>query len=206
MKNLSDSDAFVNTTEQQILDWADEMAKKGLYDQSTGRNLRTALRALLTVLDAGESRDPRSLIAQMESISGRWARVNRANPTTMKTYRQRATQLLEDYVTFMENPGSFKGRGGGGAAPKKAEKEKKDDRRTTSPAPSGGDDVAVGSFNTFRLPNGKIVRYSLPEEFSIEDLRRLVYHLLPATVDFDPMRPAGGFSSMSPALDASAIQ
>jgi hypothetical protein len=53
-----------------------------------------------------------------------------------------------------------------------------------------------------RMPNGKVFRYSLPEDFTIEDLRRIVYHLLPATADFDPMRPGGGFPPMSPALDS----
>ena len=198
MKNLSDSDALVNTTEEQILDWADEMAKKGLYDQSTSRNLRTALRGLLTVLDPNESRDPRSVLNQVESIAERWARVNRANPTTMKTYRQRSTQLLEDYITFMENPGAFKGRGGGNA-PKKT--DKKDERRQSSAAVNAGSEEPVvreaTSLNTFRLPNGKLVRYSLPEDFTIEDLRRVVFHLMPTTVDFDPMRP-GGFPPMLP--------
>lgn len=203
MKNLSDSNAFVNTTEQQILDWAEEMAKKGLYDQSTSRNLRTALRGLLTVLDASEPRDPRSVLNQIEAVAERWARANRANPTTMKTYRQRATQLLEDYIAFMENPGSFKGRGGGNA-PKKT--DKREERRPISSSTSGDDtDMrAHSSLNAFRLPNGKLIRYSLPEEFTIEDLRRFVYHLLPATVDFDPMRPSGGFPPMSPTLDATS--
>jgi hypothetical protein len=131
----------------RILDWADEMAKKGLYDQSTSRNLRTALRDLLTVLDANDSRDPRSLLAQMDSLAERWARINRANPTTMKTYRQRATQLLEDYIAFMENPGSFKGRGGGNA-PKKTDK-KGGRLRWSAAEPVEPEHV--------RLPNGKIV-------------------------------------------------
>jgi hypothetical protein len=208
MKKLTDSDDFVNTTEQQILNWADEMAKKGLYDLSTSRNLRTALKALLGVLESNERRDPRSLLAQMESIAERWARANRANPTTMKTYRQRASQLLEDYIGFMENPGSFKGRGGG-TAPKKTEKKEVRRAAAQPPPAGGGDDSTVRDqlgLNTFRLPNGKIVRYSLPEDFTIEDLRRVVYHLLPTTIDFDPGRPGGGFPPMSPAIDANGIQ
>ena len=40
--------------------------------------------------------------------------------------------------------------------------------------------------NNFLLPNGKIFRYSLPEELTVDDLRRIVYHLLPAAIDFDP--------------------
>jgi hypothetical protein len=68
----------------------------------------------------------------MESIAERWARANRANPTTMKTYKNCAISLLEDYIGFMENPGAFKGRGGGGGAPKKA--DRKEERRQ-SPGP-----------------------------------------------------------------------
>ena len=199
MQNLNESADFVNPTEQ-ILDWAEEMAKKGLYDLSTSRNLRTALKALIGILDPDETRDPKSLLTAMDSIAERWARANRANPTTMKTYKQRAISLLEDYLGFMESPGSFKGRGGN-AAPKKT--EKKDDRRAPIHAPPPVFEPSNASaLNTFRLPSGKVFCYSLPETFTIEDLRRVVFHLLPATSDFDPMRPGGGFPPMMPALDS----
>jgi hypothetical protein len=193
MQNVNESADFVN----DILGWAEEMEKKGLYDHSTSKNLRTALKALVTVLDPSEQRDAKHLIAEMESIAERWARANRANPATMRTYKQRAISLLEDYIGYMENPASFKGRGGTGA-PKKS--EKKEERRAATPSPT---EPGAGSINAFRMPNGKVFRYSLPEDFTIEDLRRIVYHLLPATADFDPMRPGGGFPPMSPALDSS---
>ncbi len=195
MQNVNESEDFVN----DILGWAEEMEKKGLYDQSTSKNLRTALKALVTVLDPAERRGAKQLVADMESIAERWARANRANPSTMKTYKQRAIALLEDYAGYMENPASFKGRGG--ASPKKSEK-KEERRAAPAPAP-GATEPAPASINTFRMPNGKVFRYSLPEDFTIEDLRRIIYHLLPATADFDPMRPGGGFPPMSPALDSS---
>jgi hypothetical protein len=196
MQNVNGSADFVN----DILGWAEEMEKKGLYDHSTSKNLRTALKALVTVLDPDEQRDADHLIAEMESIAERWARANRANPATMRAYKQRAIALLEDYVGYMKDPASFKGRGGT-SAPKRP--ERKEERRAAPPPASGAADPAVASFNTFRLPNGKVFRYSLPDNFTIEDLRRVVYHLLPATADFDPMRP-GGFPPVSPALDSSA--
>lgn len=197
MQNVSESGHFVN----DILGWAEEMEKKGLYDTSTSKNLRTALKALVTVLDPAELQDAKQFVADMESIAERWARANRANPATMRTYKQRAIALLEDYDGFMENPASFKGRGG--TSSKKS--EKKEERRAAAPTtPPIATEPAAAAFNTFRMPNGKVFRYSLPEDFTIEDLRRVVYHLLPAAADFDPMRPGGGFPPMSPTLDGSA--
>src|SRR5262245_7064448 len=115
MKKLDGSNELINSTTSEIMSWAEEMAKKGLYELNTSRHLRTALKALVGVLDPDEPADPNSLLANLDQISERWARVNKANPSTMKTYRQRASALLEDYVSFMENPASFKGRGGNGA-------------------------------------------------------------------------------------------
>lgn len=198
MKNLKDSADLVNVTVDQMLDWADEMTKKGLYDANTGRLLRSALKSLVSILDEHEAKDPSTLAANIDAIAERWARANKANPSTMKTYRQRAASLVEDFITFTKSPGAFKGRGGGG--PKK---EKKDERR--APDTSVASDLQAGAspWNTFRLPDGRLFRYSLPENFTIEDLRRIVFHLLPATSDFDPMRPAGGFPPM-PALETTS--
>src|SRR5262245_60854089 len=186
MQNVSGSADFVN----DILGWAEEMEKKGLYDQSTSKNFRTALKALTTVLDPTEQGDARHLLPEMESIAERWARANRANPATMRTYKSRASALLEDYIGYMDDPASFKGRGG---TPASKRTERKEERRgATTPAATD----TTANINTFRLPNGKVFRYSLPENFTIEDLRRVVYHLMPATTDFDPMRP-GGFPPVS---------
>jgi hypothetical protein len=197
MKKLNDPADLVNATLEHILDWAEEMTKKGLYDPNTGRHLRTALKSLVSILDEDEPKDPLSLQAAMDSIAERWARANKSNPSTMRTYRQRAGALVDDFITFMKTPAAFKGRGGG--TPKK---EKKEERRT-SPEPVIIPEAPVvdTAFNTFRLPDGRVFRYSVPENFTIEDLRRVAFHLLPATSDFDPMRPGGGFSPMSAALD-----
>jgi len=199
MKKVNDSADLVNVTIEQILEWAEEMAKKGLYDATTGRLMRTGLKSLVTILDETEAHDPRSLLASLDEIAERWARANKAVPDTMKTYKQRASNLLEDFIVYMENPAAFKGRGGATGA-KKA--EKKEERKTQRPTANEVDEPAPSALNTFRLPNGKVFRYSLPESFTIEDLRRIVYHLLPATADFDPMRPGGGYPPMSPALDS----
>jgi hypothetical protein len=200
MKKLSDSADLVNMTVEQILEWAEEMAKKGLYDATTGRLMRTGLKALVSILDESEPRDANSVLVNLDAIAERWARANKAVPDTMKTYKQRASNLLEDFIVYMENPAAFKGRGGG-VGSKKA--EKKDDRKAQQrPVSVEAEEQAASSLNTFRLPNGKIFRYALPDHFTIEDLRRIVYHLLPATADFDPMRPGGGYAPMSPALDS----
>jgi len=42
--------------------------------------------------------------------------------------------------------------------------------------------------NSFQLPNGKIFRYALPADVTVDDLKRIVFHLLPAAIDFDPLR------------------
>jgi hypothetical protein len=193
MHNLNGSEDFVNN----ILSWAEEMERRGLYDISTSKNLRTALKALVTVLDASESRDPKHLVADMESVAERWARANRANPTTMKTYRQRATSLVEDYIGYMESPASFKGRGGTNSSKKEERRPAVPQSKPTAPSTP---DAAVALMNTFRLPSGKVFRYSLPEDFTSDDLRRIVYHFLPATIDFDPMRP-NSFPSVAPLLE-----
>jgi hypothetical protein len=208
MKNVNDSTEFVNVTIEEILEWAEEMGRKGLYDPSLSRHLRTALKALVSIMDSGEARDAKSVLANLDSLAERWARANRANPSTMKTYKQRATSLLEDYILYMDNPASFKGRGGGSGVKKP---EKREERRGSGAraVPQGESDESArdsNALNTFRLPNGKVLRYSLPEGFTTEDLRRVVYHLLPATVDFDPMRPGGGFPPMSSTLESASVQ
>lgn len=196
-------------TIDDVFAWAEEMARKGMYDANTGRHMRTALKALASVLGQSEDTSPEALTAGLDSIAERWARANKANPSTMKTYKQRANALLNDYTAFMANPGSFKGRGGpaGGKASPAGKKDERV-RRVQSGIPQavGDQDSPRPAFNTFRLPNGRVVHYSLPEGFTIEDLRRVVYHLLPATSDFDPMRPGGGFPSMAGAIDGSVVQ
>jgi len=203
-KKVNNSEDLVNMTVEQVMEWGEEMARKGMYDSNTSRLFRTGLRSLVSIMDDTEAKDPKSLLDNVESLAERWARATKANPGTMKSYKQRASALLSDFIAYMENPAGFKGRGGS-AGPKKEKPEKKDEKRTAgSSTPTAASEEAAGfgsAWNTFRLPNGKVIRYSLPEDFTIEDLRRYVYHLLPATSDFDPMRPGGGLATMPTALN-----
>jgi hypothetical protein len=188
-----------NASVEGVLDWAEEMAKKGLYEPNTGRHLRSAVKAMASILDAGE-RTPQFLIENLEAVADRWARANKANPSTMRTYRQRAGALLEDFAKYMESPTSFKGRGG--STPRKSEKA---ERQSAAKAEAVVvSHTSATALNMFRLPNSKTFFYSLPDDFTIEDLRRVVYHLLPATSDFDPMVQNGGFPPMSAAPVVSA--
>jgi hypothetical protein len=166
--------------------------KKGKYEAQTARHFKSSFKTLVSIVGEDEPRDARSLLEHVDAIAERWARANKSNPETMKTYKQRSRALLEDYLGYMADPASFKGRGRVISLKKS---DKKDARREAPPASISEEPMPRAPFNTFRLPSGKEFRYSTPDEYTLDDLRRLVYHLLPGTIDFDPGKPGGGFPS-----------
>src|SRR4051812_9366340 len=93
---------------QEFIGFMDMVAKKGLINPGTANSRKQATLQILEVLDDQEKQDLRNV--DIDSTFTRFANINSARftPESLKTYKLRFSKGMGDFLSWKENPMSFK--------------------------------------------------------------------------------------------------
>ena len=193
MANVRAINEGVNETHDTVCQWVVQMAERGELPENTARIRATALEQMVTVLDGTEPRDPVWLHENIDDIGRRWAVKNTAKPATAITYIGRARTLLGDYLRWKADFKGFKFKirepetKAKKAAPRDVEAPAAAPA-ALPPSPTGAGDVQM---RRFPLSDGREdFRFILSPGFTMNDARKIAFHLATLAEDFDPLSPA----------------
>jgi len=97
-------------TIEDVINFANEMTKKGYYNKGTNANRISALNALCAVLSA-EEKEPQNISDNLDTITKRWATATTAAPTNIGPTKSNVKKLLEDFFQYKSDPASLKPKG-----------------------------------------------------------------------------------------------
>lgn len=94
-------------TTQDVLDFMDYLAGKGLLKANTANARKSAASALFDVLEQDERLDVREI--DLDSLALRFANKqgDKFTPQSLKTYKSRTKSALADFISYRENPLGF---------------------------------------------------------------------------------------------------
>ena len=165
----------------QHWNWA---AEKGVMNKNTAAGLRAACTQVLSVLENWEAVDIQSL--NLDDVLSRFQNLKKKDfkPHVLETYKRRFKQALTSYLSYLNDPSSWKATS--------AERSPRKER-----ASSGGGDVeqvvttrgpipASGLVEyPFPLRDGQIVRLVLPCDLKKSEVKRLSAFMSTLAVDSD---------------------
>jgi hypothetical protein len=125
----------------------DHAASKGLLKRNTAVSRKAATNKILAVLDANELLDLR--IVNLDNAFDRFQNLSgmQYKPDSLQVYLSRAKTALNDFISYVDNPASFKstsaqrsiakqkngGINGNGTTPKKGQEKKEDKLENENP-------------------------------------------------------------------------
>jgi hypothetical protein len=174
---------------------------KGLVHPATAQGWRVATAKVLEDLTPAEGEDVRRIDveATFKGFLNRYP--GRLSPASVGEYRRRVGRAIEEFVRWMEDPGSYAFR-----SPPRAPKAEA--RRRLDPAPASSPNAArpPASAPTPSLPDGIALEYPLrpdllarvvvPRDLTVEEARRMGAFLVTLAVDF---KPSSGSERHAPA-------
>jgi hypothetical protein len=164
---------------------------KGLVHPATAQGWRVATAKVLEDLTPAEGEDVRRIDveATFKGFLNRYP--GRLSPASVGEYRRRVGRAIEEFVRWMEDPGSYAFR-----SPPRAPKAEA--RRRLDPAPVSSPNAARprASAPTPPLRDGIALEYPLrpdllaqvvvPRDLTVEEARRMGAFLVTLAVDFKP--------------------
>lgn len=109
-----------NNTDK-LVKWIGDMAKKGYFPKGTVANRIRAIKNVEGVLEEAEKSNFDTLLKNIDGVVDRWATLTNAVPTSIKPTKSHLKGLVQDYIRYQANPGSFK-RGAGKVRSKPTDK------------------------------------------------------------------------------------
>jgi len=190
-------------TVEDVCSWHQMKAERGELSTNTARLRATALRMLLAPLADDEPKTAEYMRANLDPIVRRWATLNpHYKADTATTYLSRAKAALDDYARWQENPTGFK-------FAEHAPRPKKTTVKTPEPPAVANNGVIPDAeweptpsgtiANTFRIGQGREIRFTIPEDLTIAEIARIAAHLATYSPEWSP-----GFSQ-TPMPPATAI-
>jgi hypothetical protein len=202
MNNVASISDPVKVTAEQAIAFAEDMGKRGKYNPTSARLFETALRQFLAIMADDEPKTARAVLDNLDDLCDRWARLNNADPATARQYKVRAKNLLTDFIEFMADPTSFKGRGQGpgvgGNRKSGATSGRKSQTGAAERIPDGdasanlnaGQQSSNRAMRTYPLDDNREIEYRLPVGgIKWTEVAKFALHLLTLAKDFDPAVP-----------------
>jgi len=95
-------------SKQALLNFLDYEKDKGLVKENTIASRKAAVNAVLGILDDDEIADVRNM--DLDSVMSRFAnkREGDFSPDSLRVYKSRVLNAVEDFVRYRENPAGFK--------------------------------------------------------------------------------------------------
>jgi hypothetical protein len=176
---------------------------KGLVHPATAQGWRVATAKVLEDLTPAEIEDVRKIEveATFKGFLNRYP--GRLSPASVGEYRRRVGRAIEEFVRWMEDPGSYAFR-----SPPRAVRSETRRRPEGAPAPSQDLDPPRPSSPAPGRPGGIALEYPLrpdllaqivvPRDLTVEEARRMGAFLVTLAVDFKPS-PSGERHAPTPA-------
>jgi hypothetical protein len=168
---------------------------KGLVHPATAQGWRVATAKVLEDLTPAEGEDVRKIDveATFKGFLNRYP--GRLSPASVGEYRRRVGRAIEEFVRWMEEPGSYAFRSPPRAArsdtrrrPEGARAPSQDSDR---PRPSGPVQVRPGGIALeYPLRPDLLAQVVVPRDLTVEEARRMGAFLVTLAVDFKPF-PSG---------------
>jgi hypothetical protein len=168
---------------------------KGLVHPATAQGWRVATAKVLEDLTPAEGDDVRKIDveATFKGFLNRYP--GRLSPASVGEYRRRVARAIEEFVRWMEDPGSYAFR-----SPPRAARPETRHRPEGAPASSQNPDRPRPSGPAPVRPGGIALEYPLrpdllaqvvvPRDLTVEEARRMGAFLVTLAVDFKPA-PSG---------------
>jgi hypothetical protein len=168
---------------------------KGLVHPATAQGWRVATSKVLEDLTPAEGEDVRKIDveATFKGFLNRYP--GRLSPASVGEYRRRVGRAIEEFVRWMEDPGSYafrsppraaradaRRRPEGAAAPS----QDPDRLRPSGPAPGRPGGIAL----EYPLRPDLLAQVVVPRDLTVEEARRMGAFLVTLAVDFKPF-PSG---------------
>ena len=164
---------------------------KGLVHPATAQGWRVATAKVLEDLTPAEEEDVRRIDveATFKGFLNRYP--GRLSPASVGEYRRRVGRAIEEFVRWMEDPGSYAFR-----SPPRAPRPDAQRRpeaapassagpvrpRPSGPAPARSDDIAL----EYPLRPDLLAQVVVPRDLTVEEARRMGAFLVTLAVDFKP--------------------
>lgn len=168
---------------------------KGLVHPATAQGWRVATAKVLEDLTPAEAEDVRTIDveATFKGFLNRYP--GRLSPASVGEYRRRVGRAIEEFVRWMEDPGSYAFRSPPRAA--RAETRRRPDGAPAPsqdlgrPRPSGTAPVRPGGIALeYPLRPDLLAQVVVPRDLTVEEARRMGAFLVTLAVDFKPF-PSG---------------
>jgi hypothetical protein len=168
---------------------------KGLVHPATAQGWRVATAKVLEDLTPAEGEDVRKIDVEVtfKGFLNRYP--GRLSPASVGEYRRRVGRAIEEFVRWMEDPGSYAFR-----SPPRAARAETRRRPEGASAPSQDPDRPRPSGPATVRPGGIALEYPLrpdllaqvivPRDLTVEEARRMGAFLVTLAVDFKPF-PSG---------------
>jgi hypothetical protein len=172
---------------------------KGLVHPSTAQGWRVATAKVLEEVTLEESADVRRIDveATFRAFLNRYP--GRLSPASVGEYRRRVGRAIQEFVRWMEDPGSYAFRTSARAA--KSDSRRRLGRLTGPGAAEPGPDALApmsvrpdGMAHDYPLRPDLLAKIVVPRDLTVEEARRMGAFLVTLAVDF---RPAGATAPTS---------
>jgi hypothetical protein len=174
------------------------VVSKGLVHPATAQGWRVATAKVLEELSPSEREDVRriDLDATFKQFLNRYP--GRLSPASVGEYRRRVGRAIEEFVRWMEDPGSYAFRASRGPRPDGRRRlgptepaERESSRARPGPlAPPGSAPAtargADGMSLEYPLRPDLLARVVVPRDLTLEEARRMGAFLVTLAVDFKP--------------------
>jgi hypothetical protein len=163
---------------------------KGLVHPATAQGWRVATTKVLEQLSPEELEDVRRIDPERTFKDFLNRNPGRLSPASVGEYRRRVHRAIEEFVRWMEDPGSYTFRTPARAG--KAERRRPDERSDEASAPprprsataSRNGDLPEGIALEYPLRPDALARVVVPRDLTVEEARRMGAFLVTLAVDF----------------------
>jgi hypothetical protein len=172
----------------------DFVVEKGLVHPATAQGWRVATTKVLEELSPEEAADVRRI--EVEPIFRAFLNRNpgRLSPASVGEYRRRVGRAIEEFVRWVEDPGSYAFRPGAGRAEQRRRATLAPDDRPARPrslhpaatASAGPSDSAGGIALDYPLRPDLLAQVVVPRDLTLEEARRMGAFLVTLAIDFKP--------------------
>ena len=186
-----------NYSRDSLLQFTDLLADKGLAKGNTAAALKTASSKILSDLSPDEEADVRKVDISLAVRRFNNKNPNALSPASLAQYQRRVSNVIAEFVRYVDNPTSYAGIAG--RTPKtgktdNGERQFPPARRQTASESSSGPDLksitpqsgSSGLSLAFPLRADFLAQVVLPRDLKSDEAKRLAAFIATLAVDFAP--------------------
>jgi hypothetical protein len=169
------------------------VVEKGLVHPATAQGWRVATTKVLDQLPPAELADVRQIELEQTFRGFLNRNPGRLSPASVGEYRRRVGRSIEEFVRWVEDPGTYAFRTPARAARTEAQQRKRpaEDRPRSGRSPQGAPqpaspEVGAGLSLDYPLRPDLLAQVVVPRDLTTEEARRMGAFLVTLAVDFRP--------------------